>query len=290
MEKEMSETVPEVKSFVGLADYLESQTPTKVDSGDVLGRMRDVVSDPLNALIKRHPWAGQIFYDDVMLHNGVIVPHTGKYSYYHDQSQVLIVNRGVHEPLEEYCFQEMLKHLPEEPVMLELGAYWGHYSMWCQKVRPKAQLFLVEPEMPNLECAIHNFKRNGFSGIMMQDFVGDGHFQVDEYVERKQMAKLHILHSDIQGFEAQMLRGAQNSLAARKIDYVFISTHSDELHADCIATLESFGYVVTVQSNFSTGTTSYDGFILACSPEIKPLLKGFKFLERLDILREAAKR
>jgi hypothetical protein len=286
----MNEAVPEVKSLVGLADYLENQIPPKVDSGDVLGRMRDVVSDPLNALITRHPWAGQVLYDDVVLHNGNIVPYIGPLSYYGSQSQVLIVNRGVHEPLEEYCFQEMLKCLPDEPVMLELGAYWGHYSMWCQKVHPKAQLFLVEPEMPNLECAINNFKRNGFSGIMMQDFVGDGHFQVDEYVERKQLPKLHILHSDIQGYEGQMLRGGQNSLASRKVDYVFVSTHSDEPHEECMGTLKSYGYEVTVQSNFSTGTTSYDGIVLACSPEVKPLLKGFKFLERLDILRDAGKR
>jgi hypothetical protein len=40
-----------------------------------------------------------------------------------------VLNRGVHEPLEEFVFQEVLKRLPEACAMIELGAYWGHYSM-----------------------------------------------------------------------------------------------------------------------------------------------------------------
>jgi hypothetical protein len=31
----------------------------------------------------------------------------------------------VHEPLEEYVFQEVLRTMPEAPMMLELGAYWA---------------------------------------------------------------------------------------------------------------------------------------------------------------------
>ena len=278
-----------VESFVGLAEALSHELPPKPPSNDSLGRFREIISDPINALIDRHPWAGQLLYNDVVLHNGVIVPSSGALSYYDTFSHILVINRGVHEPLEEYCFQEMLKCLPPAPVMLELGAYWGHYSMWCQKMRPEAKLFLVEPEMANLECAINNFKRNGFSGTMLNELVSPGQFEVDKFMAARQLDHLHVLHSDIQGSEVQMLMDAKRSLAAQKIDYVFVSTHSDELHHTCIYQLNSHGYDVTIESNYSAETTSEDGFILAVSPQVDPLLKGFKFHKRPTILRSEAK-
>lgn len=85
---------------------------TKADATDFLGRFREIISDPLNLLIKRHPFAGTVDDDFVYLHNGNKVPLTGPYSYYGDFSDILVINRGVHEPLEEYVFQELLNILP----------------------------------------------------------------------------------------------------------------------------------------------------------------------------------
>jgi hypothetical protein len=51
-----------------------------------------------------------------------------------------VLNRGVHEPLEEYVFQELLKNLPKTPLMIELGAYCGHYSMLV-RLTPKNTRF-----------------------------------------------------------------------------------------------------------------------------------------------------
>jgi hypothetical protein len=57
------------------------------------------------------------------------------------------MNRGVHEPLEEYVFQELLNLLPEKPSMLELGAYWcGHCSIWFKKKYPESSVYMVEPD------------------------------------------------------------------------------------------------------------------------------------------------
>lgn len=88
-----------------------------------------VISDPLNLLIERVPMAGMVQGNEVYLHNGNRVPITGPGAYYGPFSQLLIINRGVHEPLEEFVFQELLKSMPEVPQMIELGAYWAHYSM-----------------------------------------------------------------------------------------------------------------------------------------------------------------
>jgi hypothetical protein len=99
--------------------------PMKAQADDLLGRFREVISDPLNLLIERVPMAGLVEQGEVYLHNGNRVPLSGEGAYYGAFSQLLIVNRGVHEPLEEFVFQQLLKSLGEAPVMLELGAYWA---------------------------------------------------------------------------------------------------------------------------------------------------------------------
>jgi hypothetical protein len=97
--------------------------PSKASADDFLGRFREIVSDPINLLIERVPMAGVVQGNVVILHNGNQVPLSGDGSYYGDFSHILVINRGVHEPLEEYVFQEMLKQLDDRPLMLELGAY-----------------------------------------------------------------------------------------------------------------------------------------------------------------------
>jgi tRNA A58 N-methylase Trm61 len=164
--------------------------------------------------------------------------------------------------------------------MLELGAYWGHYSMWCQSKIPKAKLFLVEPEKNHLEIAQKNFAENELFATFICGFVGKGHFTVDQFMENQKLTKLNILHSDIQGFEVEMLQDAKHSLSSHMIDYCFVSTHNEVLHLECVKTLEEYGYCVTVSAGFDTETTSCDGFILASSPRVKTVLEDFWFFTR----------
>lgn len=131
-----------------------TMAPLKADSEDFPGRFREIISDPLNLLIERVPEAGTVAGAEVCLHNGNWVPLAGEGGYYGDFSKILVLNRGVHEPLEEYVFQEILKRLPVEPTMVELGAYWAHYSMWLQKARPQSKVFLVEPDRTALNAGV----------------------------------------------------------------------------------------------------------------------------------------
>jgi hypothetical protein len=243
----------------------------KAASNDLLGRFREVVSDPLNLLVERVPMAGVVENGHVYLHNGNRVPLSGKGAYYDAFSQILVLNRGVHEPLEEYVFQQLLKRLPEAPVMTELGAYWGHYSMWLKKARRRARVILVEPNKENLEAGMANFKANGFGGEFLQAFVGKGYFEVDHFMERAPLERLDILHADIQGYETDMIDGAREALGKRRIDYVFVSTHSQEKHERVCAELAGAGYEVEISSDFDNETTSFDGFIFASSPNVEPL-------------------
>jgi hypothetical protein len=248
-------------------------------------RFREVVADPVNLLINRVPEAGYVDgAGKVILHNGNRVPLRGPGSYYGDFSDLLVVNRGVHEPLEEYSFQQMLAcQTSSKPVMLELGSYWAHYSMWLKKAYPEAICHLIEADAANLEAGRENFRFNGFVGEFHQAMVGHGGMQVDAFLRARGLDRIDILHSDIQGFEAEMLDGAANSLAEHRIDRLFVSTHSEALHASVESVLRGHGYLVEISSACDRHTTSYDGFILASAPSQRLLMDGWSPLGRLEI-------
>jgi hypothetical protein len=259
--------------------------PSKAEAADLGGRFREIVSDPLNLVIPRCARAGCVEDGLVVLHNGLRVPTSGSLAYYGDFSAVLVINRGVHEPLEEFVFHALLSRLPADPAMLELGAYWGHYSMWLKSVRPAATVHLVEPEAANLEAGRLNFERNGLQGTFEQARVAAGEFTVDGYLARSGLARLDVLHTDIQGDELQMLAGASRALSTKAVDHVFLSTHSQDLHARSVEALARHGYRVEVSADFDTATTSYDGFVYASRPDMPLLLSGFRPLTRVAITR-----
>jgi hypothetical protein len=256
----------------------------KAQPSDFLGRFREVISDPLNLLIERVPLAGMIEANDVYLHNGLRVPVAGEGAYYGPFSHLLVINRGVHEPLEEYVFQELLKTLPEAPTMLELGAYWGHYSMWLKKLKPRATVILVEPERDKLAAGVKNFSKNGFVGEFIQSSVARGHLEVDSFLRSRSLTHLNILHADIQGYEVEMVEGCQSSLSQQMIDYLFISTHSQEIHKGIVTKLNELEYSVEVSSDFDNDTTSFDGFVFASSPRVKQLFCNFDVMGRTKII------
>lgn len=256
----------------------------KADADDFLGRFREIVSDPLNLLIKRHPLAGIVNENLVHLHNGHRVPLSGPYAYYGDFSKILVINRGVHEPLEEYVFQELLNVLPKAPTMLELGAYWGHYSMWLKKMHPKSTTYLVEPDEANLKAGMYNFNQHGYKGKFIQAVVGKGQFEVDAFIKNKRLSKLHVLHADIQGYEIEMLDGCSGSLHEKSIDYIFISTHSQEIHNEVINKLNFLEYRIEVSSDVDIETTSFDGFVFASTPRLEAVFNGFSAFGREQII------
>jgi hypothetical protein len=175
--------------------------------------------------------------------------------------------------------------LPDDAVMIELGAYWGHYSMWLKKIKPAAQVFLVEPDASNLQVGRSNFINNGLEGEFIQSFVGHGHFGIDEFFEKRNIRRLHLLHSDIQGHELEMLDGAKTALESDLVDYIFISTHTQNLHEEVIDRLGKYNYRVEVASGYDGETTSFDGLVFASSKRLEPVFEDFKPMGRLEILK-----
>lgn len=255
--------------------YLTSPAMTQRSIGRVdpvwRHRIDEAVASPDNEQIPRVPEAGRVEDYHVTMHNGVKVCANGYYG--GGMLNLLIENRGVHEPQEERVFEEVLALLDEAPTMLELGAYWGFYSLSLLQQRPEAKCYLVEPNSFNLASGKLNFRLNEREGRFTRARVGDANkrfpkmIAVDPFCEEHGVERLTILHADIQGAESTMLDGARRMLAEQRVDYVFVSTHSKELHADCLSALRSHGYAIFASVD-TDESFSCDGLIVAARPGV----------------------
>lgn len=235
-------------------------------------RIADVCASPDNIHIPRHPKAGNLEGSTITMHNGLKV-HALSY-YGEGILNMLIANRGVHEPQEERAFMDILPHMPKGAVILELGAYWGFYSMWFASSVPEARCFLVEPDPRNLTAGKANFRLNGLTGHFTCAAVGNPKStglkavrmtDVPSFCANHGIKHLNLLHSDIQGAEIDMLEGARKMLAERRIGYLFISTHGQHNHDGCLALLRAEGYMILCSVDMEE-TCSIDGIIVAKSP------------------------
>jgi len=210
-------------------------------------RIDIVISSIDNQKINCVRHAGKLKGGLLVMHNGTVIEPLSYYGY--PILKMLVNNKGIHEPQEEYVFQEVLKEMPEGATMIELGAYWSFYSMWFNKEVKNANNYMIEPM--NLDFGIMNFKLNKIEGNFFQYFVaaepsvnenGIKVISVDRFIEDRNIHFVDILHSDIQGDELLMLQGAYNLLSTGKAGYVFISTHSAQLHTDCTQFMDNIGY------------------------------------------------
>lgn len=244
-------------------------------------RIQDVMDCPDNQLIKRHPQAGMIRKGKQVMHNGIKVTLGGYYG--ESIVKMLYQNKGVHEPQEEYAFGEVLKKMPAGGTMIELGAYWSFYSIWFNKEVKDAINYMVEPGLVNMQYGINNFKLNNVYGKFTNAFIGrvDGRQEgipvicIDDYVTENGITFIDILHSDIQGFEYEMLLGASHTIDDNKIGYIFISTHGDEVHYKCLEFLQSHNFSILCSAD-AKDTYSVDGLIVARS-------NSYPGIEMIDI-------
>jgi len=236
-------------------------------------RILDVMACPDNRQLSRVPHAGEVQDGFQIMFNGIRVGADGYYG--RGMTELLRKNRGSHEPQEEKVFQEVLRHLPPGAQMIECGAYWGFYSMWFVRDVPQARVWLIEPEPSNLESGRKNFTANNLEGYFIHAFVerhsangSPPHVCIDDFLASQHIKHLTILHADIQGMELEMLQGATQTLSQKLVDYIFISTHGDEVHAACVAFLRTHDYATPV-SLLPAESYSFDGLIVACFPSLR---------------------
>ncbi len=231
-------------------------------------RIDDVLACPDRGSLPCVPGAGMVADGVQTMHNGLRVVEG---SYYRWRGTLMFAaTGGIHEPQEERVFAEVLKHVRPGGVMVELGAYWGFYSMWFARTVPDARCVLVEPAAENLVLGKANFRLNGLAGDFVRAGIGakSGYLPglgpmtcVDDLVADHKLGQIDILHCDIQGFEGDMLRGAARTLAARQVRFAFVSTHTNALHTECRAALVAHGFDIIADADLD-GTYSFDGILV----------------------------
>lgn len=234
-------------------------------------KFRHIVSDPLNKVIPRVEGAGNLSNDGyVILYNGLkILPN----SYCNDKaSDIFYINQGIYEPQQQYAFIQIInkiKNSCSNPIMMELGSYVGIYSMTFLQINTNGKCYCIEPDMDKLEVGKKHFIINDMidRGVFINDKIGLSDNSVDKLITDNNIDKLNVLHSDIQGYEYEMLQGSVKSLSNKLIDYLFISTHNNIIHEQCVEFLKLYDYNVVVSLNIDK-SYSDDGFILGCSSNI----------------------
>ena len=237
--------------------------------------------------IPKVPGAGHIFEAKhgayQLMHNGVKIEKGCYYdNYYSDapgwMTNIIYALQGHHEPQEEKVFYEVLKYVPTGATMLELGAYWAYYSLWFAQVIPDAKNYVIEPDTARLNVAKRNFALNEKTGNFFQCYAGmknndaldynNAKFvSVDELLKSQNIDHLNILHADIQGAEYLMLLSCQRSIMENKIDFFFVSTHSEQLHQQCLNFLKSYNLCIITEHS-PQQSFSCDGLIVAKRQDI----------------------
>jgi len=212
-------------------------------------------------------------------------------SYYGDWVTELIKGlKGFHEPQEERVFHAILEGLDSPEAMIELGAYWGWYSLWFKHRHPSAKVILTEPDPINLAVAASNALENrlevalelggigkieksqtaGAPFLRFSDNLLIPSIDVEAMMEKHGIKTLSVLHADIQGAELPLLHQIEKLLTARRIEHLFISTHWDSLHVQCREILQAHGYHFVAEHPPSESFT-IDGLLVARSPKLPPM-------------------
>ena len=229
---------------------------------------KNILTNDFYDKLEKKPQAGTICEDTQVMHNGLLIY---KQSYCDGKlSKIFEKTKGIFEPEVQYYFETVLKNMGKTPVMIELGSYWGFYSMWFLKHCDGGRAFLIDPNAKNLVFGQRNFSLNNLTGNFICAFIGKlpclefndvPTINIDSFIRDNRLHSVDILHVDIQGYEMEMLEGAAESFQEKKIGYIFIATHSKELHKGCLDFLQKMNYKI-VSNIDKPKVKCEDGFIL----------------------------
>lgn len=222
--------------------------------------------------------------DVQVMFNGIRVKAGG---YYDAWMQTLIGHcRGHHEPQEEVLFAEVLRHLPPDATMIELGAFWSFYSIWFLREGIGRRAIAVEADPVHLEVGRTNAALNGVAPVFVHAFAGGEAapptpFQteksgmlalpcvsVETLMAEHGIARLDLLHCDAQGCEFAVIESCIEGGAAGRIGWLIVSTHAHHISGDplthqrCLAALRRAGATVLAEHDVQE-SFSGDGLIVA---------------------------
>jgi FkbM family methyltransferase len=193
--------------------------------------------------------------------------------------------------------------------MLELGSFWGYYSLWAKRRISGARLVMVEPDLANLAVGRHNLELNGMDATFLHAAVGAEHdrtialrwdsdgqehptrqVSIDGVISDLGLDALDLLLCDIQGAETAALIGASQALAERRIRFLVVSTHHHSISGDplthqrCLSFLHASGAHIVAEHSVLE-SCSGDGLIAASmSPRDRDLRAQVSIVRARDSL------
>jgi FkbM family methyltransferase len=172
-----------------------------------------------------------------------------------------------HGGFDNYDIRELTARLGDDSVFLDVGSYFGYYSLEvARRTHGLARVFAFEPVPANYRLLMENIGLNEFKNIRgvqlaVSDIAGEVRFEIppddnrgigkiatdgdapellvtvnattlDQFVEEQGIARLDAMKIDVEGAEVRVLRGARASI--RKFRPVMVI----ELNPPC---LQRFG-------------------------------------------------
>ncbi|MDP8996062.1 MAG: FkbM family methyltransferase [Pseudomonadota bacterium] len=235
------------------------------------------------------PDAGRVLIDKSgkrcqIMHNGLRVIADG---YCGAWMTDLIRNcQGHHEPQEERIFHDIIKQLPRNATLIELGGYWAYYSLWFLLDNPDRRAVVLEPDPRHLAVGRENALLNHLtpkfiSGFASTSKVSNATFQtddsekiqipsftVDSLIATERWDNLSMLHLDIQGGETDILKSCERLFSQKRVGWVLVSTHAHQISGDplthqrCLEILRNSGAVIEAEHDVHE-SFSGDGLIAA---------------------------
>lgn len=219
-----------------------------------------------------------------IMHNGVKVRAGG---YYGDWMVDLITRcRGHHEPQEEVLFAEVMKFMPADAVMFELGGFWSFYTIWFLQGKAARRGFVVEPDPARIAVGRVNARLNRCVPVFIDAYAGPKALppmafpteesgivelpcvSVESLMQSHGVERLDLLHCDAQGAELGVLESLAEFDAQGRLGWVMVSTHSHHItgdpltHQRCLAVLCQLGATIVAEHDVQE-SFSGDGLILA---------------------------
>lgn len=194
--------------------------------------------------------------------------------------------RGHHEPQEELLFAEVLRHLPPDAAMIELGGFWSFYSIWFLREGVARRSIVLEPIPSNLDVGRTNARLNGVAPIFVNAFAAASPappqpFQTENsavhiipgesvasLMETHGIGHLHLLHCDAQGIEFAIIESCLDLAATGRLEWLVVSTHSHHISGDplthqrCLAALRGASATILAEHDVQE-SFSGDGLIVA---------------------------
>ncbi|MCP4372158.1 MAG: FkbM family methyltransferase [Deltaproteobacteria bacterium] len=221
--------------------------------------------------------------------------------------------RGMNDPLETRTYLDILAALKDyEIVVFEIGAGGGQFGLHALRYHQKVRVVLVEAHSRHYNITCDHMILNDATAnsqvihaavtaeagklVRFCSNAGYGsfiHHEGDTWVPTVSIASLmrdleiphlHILHMDIQGAEAEVLKSVEKVLKATRISYLFVSTHNETLHLECKHTLVKHRYGLLVDNSPAESTIGGDGLIVARVPT-KPIKENIRLRNKQSMVK-----